>query len=235
MHACLKKTYLQESVTNVQGTEQGKAGAHLVPKAGPALTRGEWQRYLEKIKRGEDEYDLLFQENRELIEEMVESVEARAEILQSDVQNIHFDLNSLNVLVDQEGHAVIMDFDTIRLGTVHTDISFAFHRLITTCIEQTQCDREEIPKLIEIFLAAYKKGNPQVDFNFDQLAVAMCDRALWNIQTNLSLKYDQEEGSPDWLSAIPLNLKRLKQVKYLISIFKSYWESRTGQASALSG
>ena len=214
MHACLKEAYQQECVTNVYTTETGKTGAHLLPRAGPSLTKSDWLRYLAKIETGNDEYDRLFRENRELIGGMIAYVEENYHLLQDgEVQNIHFDLNSLNYLVDKENNVTIMDFDTVRLGSVYTDIGFAFYRLTTTCVEQTQ-NVDLIPQFIHLFLESYKRGNPQIKLHLDKLVVATMDRALWNINTNLSLKYDQ--NSQDWLTGIPLNVKRLKQVAYLI-------------------
>jgi hypothetical protein len=144
-------------------------------------------------------------------------VEENYELLkdQEDVQNIHFDLNSTNFLV-KDKQVFIMDFDNLSLGNVYTDIAFVFHRLITTCIQQGEKD---VGKLVHAFLRGYKAGNSHLDFRLDKLIVAAYNRALWNIHTNLSLKY--EKHSVEWLTSIPVNITRLKQVEYLTSAAKT--------------
>jgi len=214
MHACLKKHYDKRSVIpeNTSSIENNH---------GPSLKSKELENYFKiiakRIKNGGDDYDKIFIENYQLIHSMVNFVEENAIVLQDidDIQNIHFDLNSSNFLLDEDQQVTIMDFDELKLGNVYTDIGFAFHRLITTCIEQGQCE-EKIPEIIQIFLTAYIKTNPDVKFDVKKLIVATYNRALRNIKANLILKY--EKSSNDWLSSIPINIKRLKQVIFLTNI-----------------
>lgn len=216
MHVCLKKHYSQEMAIPC---DAAPADNHV----GPFLRRHDWEKYLKtirtRIERGEaDEYDKMFLEGKQVIEEAVDYVERKYNLLEDkeDFQNIHFDLNSLNFLVDKEQKVTIMDFDEVKVGNIYSDIGFAFHRLITTCIEQGE---KNILATIQNFVAAYRKGNPQLKFDSEKLVIATYNRALWNIRKNLSLKYDQ--GSRDWLSSIPVNIKRLKQVKFLVNLLRS--------------
>lgn len=214
MHACLKHHYQERPVIAVQ-TIEGPS-AHLVPRTGPSLTKEDWRRYVEKMEAGSDQYDEMFKKHKSAIEESVNFVEENRRFLDGPKQNIHFDLNSMNLIVDKNQRVTILDFDTLRLGSFYTDMGFALHRLMTTYAEQTQCDEKQIGETLKAFIAAYMKGNPHCDIDKDALVVAMLDRALWNLNTNLSLKYDQ--GSKEWLTSIPFNLKRLAQVKLLTSL-----------------
>jgi hypothetical protein len=209
MHVCLQKYYGKKPVVPSPIPEGPST---------PFLPLSEWNTFLKLIQQipKKDEYDSQFLDNREFIEKMIRFVEENYHLLRdgSDIQNIHLDLNSTNFLVDKQ-KVVIMDFDNIGVGNVYTDIAFAFHRLLTTCIEQGEKD---IPKLIQTFVVSYKKGNSSLDFNLDKLIVAAFDRALRNIKANLSLKYT--DHSAEWLTSIPINIKRLKQVEYLANEVK---------------
>lgn len=205
MHICLQTSYGNNPVIPSPLSEGPSA---------PFLPLSEWNTFLKMIQQipKKDEYDNQFLENREFIEKMITIVEKNYHLLKDakDIQNIHLDLNSTNFLVNNK-KTILMDFDNIGIGNVYTDIAFAFHRLLTTCIEQGEKD---IPKLIQTFLASYKKGNSNLsDFNLDKLIIAAYDRALRNIKANLSLKYT--DHSEEWLTSIPINIKRLKQVEYL--------------------
>lgn len=181
-------------------------------KSRPFLPLSEWTAYLQKIKEKNalDEYDQMILQNQALIEELIQFVEANLQ--EEPVQPIHFDLNSLNFLVDDKGEITIMDFDNVMLDTVYTDIGFAFQRLLTTCIETGEKD---IKTLIEIFLRGYKKGNPDLKIDLKKLTLAAYNRALRNIATNLDLKYNK--NSKEWLTSLPINIQRLKQLQLLTS------------------
>lgn len=217
MHACLKKHYDKRSVIpeNTNRSENNHV---------PSLKSTELESYFKiiekKLENGGDEYDKFFMESYELIHSMVTFVEENATVLQdiNDMQNIHFDLNSSNFIINNDQQITIMDFDDLKLGNIYTDIGFAFHRLITTCIEQGQSE-EKIPEIIQAFLTAYIKANPDVKFDVKKLIIATYNRALRNIKVNLALKYEQ--NSNDWLSSIPINIKRLKQVIFLTNIVEN--------------
>lgn len=208
MHACLKKypTDIKEEV-----------------KGGPFLPLSKWKYYQNILhtKTNLDVYDSCFLENRHIIEEAIQFVEENSSLLNdpNDIQLIHFDLNSSNFLLDEKMQIRIMDFDELKIGNIYTDIAFALHRLVTTCIEQR--NNENIKNLVNSFLESYQKGNPNIEIDLKKVKVAMYDRALRNIKANLSLKYD--ENSQDWLSAIPLNIRRLQQVMALCHLFTSFF------------
>lgn len=209
MHACLKKYYNTEEAVP---TEADQRESHL----GPFLKREEWNNILriieKRIENGGDQYDHTFLENKGVIEEAINFVENHYSLLedQDDIQNIHFDLNSRNFLVDKDQHVTIMDFDEVKLGNVYTDIGFAFHRLLTTCLEQRE---ENIRDAIQMFLTAYQKGNPTLKLDWKKMIVATYNRTLRNIKANLVLKYI--ENKKEWMDSISLNLNRLKQVMFL--------------------
>lgn len=218
MHACLKKQFDKKSALHETGIRIESANV-------PSLTSIELNHYIkvieQRMERGEgDEYDKIFMENRELIRDAASFVESNFALLQDmeDLQNIHFDLNSSNFLVDKDGRITLMDFDELKLGNVYTDIGFAFHRLVTTCLEQGE-SKENLSEIIQEFFAAYLKNNHSIKFDVKKLTLSTYNRALRNIKTNLVLKYDQ--NSSDWLSSIPLNIHRLKQVIFLTYTLKS--------------
>jgi hypothetical protein len=216
MHSCLKQNYGNKAAIALNLGDVDN-------KPGPFLKNSEWNKYLkyieDKIKVQADEYDQMFMENKGLIERMIKFVEDNYSTLLciDDIQNIHFDLNSSNFIVDKQKRITIMDFDEVRVGNIYTDISFAFHRLITTCLEQNE---KEVSDTIQTFIESYKKGNPSLKFDPHKLFIAAYDRALRNIRSNLILKYEQK--SKDWLSSIPLNIKRLKQVEFLTEKVKPF-------------
>lgn len=196
MHACLKK-YPTKTEEHILG--------------GPTLTLLEWESYKKIMleKAFPDTYDESFLHNCQLIEKAIKFVEENNSLLndQDDIQLIHFDLNSSNFILDEKGQINIMDFDELKIGNIYTDIAFALHRLVTTCVEQGNTD---IRNLVIGFLENYQKGNSVIKIDYKKLKVAMYDRALRNIKTNLSLKYI--ENSQNWLASIPLNIRRLQQV-----------------------
>lgn len=185
-------------------------------QSGPYFSTLEWGLY-KKILSAKvelDEYDTCFIENTHLIEDAINFVEQNACCLKdpSDMQLIHFDLNSSNFIIDNRSQIHIMDFDELKVGNIYTDIAFALHRLITVCIEQGELNYKS---MINDFLECYQKGNANIKIDLTKLKVAMYDRALRNIKTNLSLKYIDD--NQDWLSSIPVNISRLKQVMALCS------------------
>lgn len=203
MHACLKKYPMK--------TEE-----HVISR--PTLLLSEWESYkkimLEKATL--DTYDECFLQNCQLLENAIKFVEENDSFLkdQNDKQLIHFDLNSSNFILDEKMQINIMDFDELKIGNIYTDIAFALHRLVTTCVEQ---GNKDLRNLVAGFLENYQKGNSAIKIDYKKLKVAMYDRALRNIKTNLSLKY--VENSQDWLSSIPLNIRRLQQVIGLCDLF----------------
>lgn len=179
----------------------------------PYLTMEVWKKYWGHIESGKDEYDQMLREARGLVEKMIQYVEANMELLrdEKDLQNIHVDLNSNNILIDKEGQVTIMDFDDVALGNIYTDIGAALHRFITTCLEQGS---EDLPKLVQTYLEGYRQGNPGFKIDPQKLAIATYNRALRALKGNLPLKYDQNDTQ--WLSSIPVNIQRLKQVQIIV-------------------
>lgn len=214
MHACLKKNYPGEMMNPLNSTE-------LESYDKPLFSATEWQDYFKIIEKrignGEDQYDKLFIENKELIEKGLVFVESNFTLLDNreDIQCIHYELNSSNLLVDKDRNVVIMDFDDLKPGNIYTDIGLAFHRLLTTCLERGEAD---IPALVDAFVTGYKQGNPSIDFDLQKVIVAMHNRALRSLKFDLRLKFDEKRE--DWLPAIPTNIKRLKQVMFLAEAVK---------------
>lgn len=182
MHFCFKKHYHETLAIPANATQVDS-------RSGPSMTKDEWNEYLDLIESiiTKDSYDNLFLDNRVLIEDAVIFVMNNFNILEgsNEMQNIHFDLNCSNFLIDDQGLVRIMDYDTVQYGNVYTDVGFAFHRLLTTCLEGGATD---ISDLALSFVSAYKKGNPNLDFDPNKLIVATYNRALRNIRSNLSLK-----------------------------------------------
>lgn len=203
MHVCLKKF---------------PADIGEMSEVGSSLTTSEWESYKKILQSKEnvDAYDRCFLENSQMIEEVIKFLEENNSLLgdSMDIQLIHFDLNSSNFILDEKMQIRIMDFDELRVGNIYTDIAFALHRLVTTCVEQ---GNKNLNGLITTFFENYRKGNPEIQIENTKLKVAMYDRALRNIKVNLSLKYIQNQQ--DWLSAIPLNLRRLQQAIALCELF----------------
>ncbi|MGK5595495.1 MAG: phosphotransferase [Parachlamydiaceae bacterium] len=216
MHAVLKAEFGKEALYQ-DGRTQAMATE-------PFLTTRHWGNYLAKIREKAssgkaDSYDQQFLESQDIIYTMASYVEDHFKVDHSDWQNIHFDLNSTNFLL-AEGRVTIMDFDEIKLGNVYTDIGFALHRLVATAISQGHYQQGQLVDAIQRFISSYQEGNPELQLDKKKLIVAMYDRALRNVKTNLELKYDQ--GSSDWLTSIPVNLKRLEQVVYLVQELRDF-------------
>lgn len=184
--------------------------ANLQIQKGPFLPKCEWDFYKKMIqaKTNPDVYDELFLQNSQLIEDAIQFVEKNEALLtdKEDIQFIHFDLNSSNFILDKNMQIYIMDFDELKVGNVYTDIGFALHRLLITCLEQ---NNEDPRQLVDNFLESYQKGNPEIKINLKKLQVAIYDRALRNIKTNLSLRYI--ENNQDWVGSISLNIQRLQE------------------------
>ena len=122
------------------------------------------------------------------------------------MQNIHFDLNTTNFLVDTKDRIRLMDYDNVQLGNIYTDIGFAFQRLIIPYIESGE---QDIVKLIHTCIDSYKKGNLGFEPDPYKIAIAMVNRALRNVRASLDLKY--QDNDTQWLNSIELNIERLKQ------------------------
>lgn len=205
LHGSLKKHYSSTRFAI-------QANAHqLDARPGPALTEEKWEQYLSQIKAKDeiDQYDQLFLDNQVLIETAIRQVNEEFDCLSDhhDIQNIHFDLNATNFLIDIKDRIRIMDYDNVQLGNVYTDIGFALHRLLVPCMKSKERD---VVELIQIFMDAYKRGNPDFILDPKKLATAMINRALRNIRSSLDLKY--QSGDTQWLSSIAINIERLNQV-----------------------
>ncbi|KAF3363168.1 hypothetical protein PHSC3_000355 [Chlamydiales bacterium STE3] len=209
MHTSLQKKYRKQDIFPFKNTIPN----HYLK---PFFTAKDWEKYSliikEKLENGGDEYDRAFYDNQDLILRMLTSVEENFPVLDSDIQNIHFDLNSSNFLIC-ERQVFIMDFDEIQLGNVYTDLGFALHRLLTTSLDHKHLDSAHLKEAAKEFILAYCRGNPDLKFDAKKLIVAMYNRALRNVKTNLELKY--EKNSHDWLTSIPVNLERLREVENL--------------------
>lgn len=216
MHASLKKNYGIKVMAIPQNADQVDSAP------GPSFPKVKWDAYLKiieaKLKDGGDAYDADVMANKSIIDEMIAYVESNFKLLEDaeDLQNIHFDLNSMNLLVDKTGHVRIMDFDEVKLGNIYTDIGFALHRFITTGIEQ---GRQDTDKAVQEFIQAYKKGNPGINIDMRKLIAGAYNRALRNLKTNFEELYIQ--GKTDWKTSMPINILRLKQVKHLTGLIQS--------------
>lgn len=203
MHASLKRRYAGVSLYEKPHQSPAK----------PFLTLAELLKYHDLIlqKADKDQFDELLLANFDLIKRIVQVVELNFDLVYDplDIQNIHYDLNSKNLMI-KGNHVYLMDFDDVRLGNVNTDIGFALHRLITTCMEQGV---QDIQNLVDKFSKGYQRGNVGYPLNNKKIVVALYDRALQNLKVNLEYRYDQ--NSDLWLSSLPINIKRLKQIEML--------------------
>ena len=113
-----------------------------------------------------------FLDNQSVIDVAVQQTDEQFAWLsdETDEQNIHFDLNATNFLIDSKNRVRIMDDDNVQLGNIYMDIGFALHCLVVPAIEWANNICLEI---IEIFLDSYKKGNPSLELNLNKLITAI--------------------------------------------------------------
>ena len=126
-------------------------------------------------------------------------------------QFIHNDLNPDNILFQKDGTSVIIDFGSLKIGNIMSDVvfcSFRFSIYNTTSLKK-------IKKRILLFLENYKKNNNYGHLEFDEYIKILLKIILGKISFLLRQKYFQK--SDLWTKEI---LKFFEQMEICLKIFK---------------
>ena len=129
-------------------------------------------------------------------------------------QIIHSDLRPHNLLVDQTGRIIILDFDGMRLSQRGRDIAFAIYRLGRQfgAAARQSYDGGQAIELKKIFLGAYQTVTPIDPAEEQLLGHLLCDEFLRKLLFVLRSAY--VDGQDTFRKEIPKFLAALREINY---------------------